>query len=49
VASVRERLGHNHDGRNTMDTHRHRRDDKREEADCGYHPRRGRRYDSDKD
>ena len=46
---VQEHLGPNRDACNTLDAHRCGWGDKREEANHGYHPRRGRCYDSDKD
>ena len=46
---VHQRLGHNCDARNTLDTHRCAYDDPREGARRGYHPRRGGRYDSGED
>ena len=46
---MRQRLGHNCDARNTLDTHRCAYDDPREGARRGYHPRRGGRYDSGED
>ena len=46
---VHERLGPNYDARNTLNALRRGRGDKREEADHGYHPCRGGRYDSGKD
>ena len=49
MVPVRQRLGHNCDARNTLDTHRCAYDDPREGARRGYHPRRGGRYDSGED
>ena len=46
---MRQRLGHNRDARNTLNAHKRAYDDLREGARCGYHPRRGRRYDSGED
>jgi len=46
---VHERLGLYHDMRNTLDAHRHAHGNERDKASRGYHPRRGRRYDSDED
>ena len=44
-----QRLGRNRDTRNTLDAHRRTYNDPREGARRGYHPRRGRRYDSRED
>ena len=49
MAPVHEHLDLHHDARNTLDAHRRARDDEREEASHGYHPRRGGRYDSGED
>ena len=49
VVLVHERLGLHRDVRDTLDAHRRTHDDAREEASRGYHPRRGRRYDSTED
>jgi hypothetical protein len=49
MVPIPEHLGPNHDARNTLDAHRHGQENKREEASRGYHPRRGRRYDSGED
>ena len=49
MALVHERIGLHHDAHNTLDARRHAHSDKREEASRGYHPRRGRRYDSGED
>ena len=49
MAPVHERLGLHHDVRNTLDARRRARSDEREEASCGYHPRRGGCYDSGED
>ena len=49
MAPVHERLGLNHDARNTLDARRRARGDEREEASRSYHPRRGGRYDSGED
>ena len=46
AVSGHQRLGHNHDARNTLDARRHTHDDPREGASRGYHPRRGRCFDS---
>ena len=46
---VHERLGRNRDARDTLDAHRRARDDPREGASHGYHPRRGRRYNNSED
>jgi hypothetical protein len=44
-----ERLGPNHDARNTLDARRCGQRYKRGKAGYGYNPRRGRRYNSDED
>ena len=49
MALVHERLGLHHDARNTLDACRRPHGDEREEASRGYHPRRGRHYDSGED
>ena len=49
VVLVHERLGHNHDMRDTLDTCRRSHGDPREGASCGYHPCCGRRYDRGED
>ena len=46
---MHECLGHNHDARSTIDARRRAYNDSREGARHGYHPRRGRRYDSGED
>ena len=46
---VLQRLGHNRDTCDTLDTRRHSHDDPREGASLGYHPRHGGRYDSGED
>ena len=46
---VHERLGRNRDARDTLDACRCSHGDAREGASCGYHPRRGGRYDSGED
>ena len=46
---VHQRLGHNHDARSTIDARRRTYGDPREGARRGYHPQRGRRYDSSED
>ena len=46
---VHERLGRNRDARNTLDARRRARGNAMEGASRGYHPRRGRRYDSGED
>ena len=46
---VHQRLGRNHDARSTIDARRRTHGDAREGAHHGYHPRRGRRYDSGED
>ena len=49
MVPVHESLGPNRNTCNTLDAHRRGRGDKREEAGCGYHPRRGGLYDSGED
>ena len=49
MVSVHERLGLNHDTRDTLDARRRAHRDAREEASHGYHPCHGRRYDSGED
>ena len=44
-----ERLGRNHDARDTLDAHKHTHNNLREGASHGYHPRCGGRYDSSED
>jgi hypothetical protein len=46
---IHERLGPNHDARNTLDARRRRQGDKGEEASHGYHPRHDGRYNSGED
>ena len=46
---VHERLGRNHDARNTLSACRCAHGDAREGASHGYHPRWGRRYDNGED
>ena len=49
MAPVHERLSLYHDACNTLDVHRRARGDEREEANRGYHPRHGGRYNSGED
>ena len=49
VVPVHERLGRNHDARDTLDARRRTHGDVREGASHGYHPHRGGRYNSGKD
>ena len=49
VVLVHECFGTHHDARNTLDARGHSRGDEREEASHGYHPCRGRRYNSGED
>ena len=49
MAPVHERLGRNHDARDTLNARRCTHDDPREGASRGYHPHHGGRYDNDKD
>ena len=49
MVPVHERLDPNRDARDTLDSRRHGRGHKREEAGRGYHPCNGGRYDSDED
>ena len=49
VVRVRERLNLHRDARDTLDARRCAHGDAREEASHGYHPRRGRHYDSSED
>ena len=49
MVPVHERLGPNRDTRNTLDARKRGRGDKREEADHGYHPCRGGRYNNGED
>ena len=44
MVPVHERLGRNHDMRDTLDAHRRAHGDSREGASHGYHPHRGGRY-----
>jgi hypothetical protein len=44
--SVHVRVGHNYDARNIINAHKRHKEDG---ASCGYHPRRGGRYDSGED
>ena len=46
---VHERLGRHHDARDTLDAHKCAHGNAREGDSRGYHPRRGRRYDSSED
>ena len=46
---MHERLSRNRDAHDTLDARRRTRDEPREGACCGYHPRRGGRYDSGED
>ena len=46
---MHEHLGRNRDSRDTLAARRHTRDDLREGACRGYHPHRGRCYDSSED
>jgi hypothetical protein len=49
MVSTHQHLGPNHDARNTLDACRRRQRDKRGEASHGYHPHRGRNYNSGED
>jgi hypothetical protein len=49
MVPIHERLGPNHDARNTPDAHRRGQGDKGEEAGYGIHPCRGGRYDNSED
>jgi hypothetical protein len=49
TASVHDRLGHNRDARNTLNAHKHGREEQKGGADHRYNPRCGGRYDNGED